>query len=455
MVDSKVKLACRLYGLRHRKAFAGARPLEGNAAHMDADEKYWWGYKYLCGPIEEEEPGSGLEAYFGGQDLDFSPRDGFVEAVGMTLCAGGDILAHAGLNPGTTARLWDDVRGFYFSGDLAYANLESPVAPSMPASYLPPSIMARGGMNNTPEMVGRVVDGGAGVGFFSTANNHCLDQGEAGLLETLDFLDGRGYPHVGTARSEAERDAVVMVERGGLKVAFVSWTFSVNWAGLPEGREYLANYLRLNRPDADLSPIGRQVRAARAAGADAVVALIHWGLEFESFPASNVVAAGHRLAELGIDVIIGNHPHNVQPAERYAYRDTATGESRETLILYALGDLLSIHRTLPNSRLAALARIRLSKGASGAAVRVTSLALLPVYLYVGKDGDRVEEYRVLDFKKLVSELRAGRDAYRLGKAGTREAFRLEALMSRVLGPAPGVGAAGRQKGSMAAEPARI
>ena len=76
MVDSKVKLACRLYGLRHRKAFAGARPLEGNAAYMDADEKYWWGYKYLCGPIEEEEPGSGLEAYFGGQDLDYRPRDG-------------------------------------------------------------------------------------------------------------------------------------------------------------------------------------------------------------------------------------------------------------------------------------------------------------------------------------------------------------------------------------------
>jgi len=433
MVDSKVKLACWLYGLRHRKTFRGSRPLEGNAAYMDADEKYWWGYKYLCGPIEEEEPGSGLEAYFRGQDLDFAPRDGFAETSGMTLCAGGDILAHAGLNPGTTASLWDDVRGFYFSGDLAYANLESPVAPSIPPAYLPKSILEHGGMNNTPGMIDRVVDGGGGIDFFSTANNHCLDQGEAGLRETLDFLDARGYPHVGTARSAGERDAVVMVERGGVKLAFISYTFSVNWAGLPEGREYLANYVRLNRPDTDISAIAGQAEAARAAGADAVVALLHWGLEFESFPVRNMVDTGHRLIELGIDVIVGNHPHNVQPMERYAYADER-GARREGLILYALGDLLSIHRTLPNSRLGCLARIRISKGIVGdvESVRVTSLEVLPVYLYARMEHGECVDYRVLDFRKMASELRSGQDRFGLGGAKRREVFRLEALMNRVL-----------------------
>lgn len=433
MVDAMVKLACRLYGLRHRQAFRGSRPLEGNAAHMDADEKYWWGYKYLCGPVEEEEPGSGLEAYFRGQDLDFAPRDGFAEASGMTLCVGGDILAHAGLNPGTTASLWDDVRGFYFSGDLAYANLESPVAPSIPPTYLPKSILEQGGMNNTPGMFDRVVEGGEGIDFFSTANNHCLDQGEAGLRETLDFLDARGYPHVGTARSADERDAVVMVERGGVKLAFISYTFSVNWAGLLEGREYLANYVRLNKPDTDISAIAGQVDAARAAGADAVVALLHWGLEFEAFPVRDMVETGHRLMELGIDVIVGNHPHNVQPMERYAYVD-GRGARREGLIIYALGDLLSIHRTLPNSRLGCLARIRISKGKAGDAesVRVSSLEVLPVYLYARMEHGECVDYRVLDFKKIAGELRSGQDRFGLGGAKRRELFRLEALMNRVL-----------------------
>lgn len=453
MADGMVKLACGLYGLRHRKAFSAARPLEGNAAHMDSDEKYWWGYKYYIGPIEEAEPGSGLAEHFASQDLAFAPPPGYAESVGMTLCAGGDILAHSGLNPDTTGHLWDEARGFYFSGDLSYANLETPVAPSKPPSFIPKSILEPSALNNSPEMFERLVDGGRGIQFFSTANNHCLDQGEDGLRETLDFLDSRGYPHVGTARSPEERDRVTMFERGGLKVAFVSFTFAVNWSKLPDGKDYLANYVRLNRPDSDISPIARQVEAARRAGADAVVALLHWSLEFEAYPASNIVAMGRRLAELGIDLIIGNHPHNVQPIERHRYVD-ASGIARECLIMYALGDLLSIHRTLPNSRLATLARIRLSKGSGGPAaggiaandggiaaiaggVRVTALELMPIYLRARMRKGVCEDYRLLDFRKLAAELRAGADRHGLGLAKAREVFRLEALMYKILGPALG------------------
>jgi len=444
MADTKVKISCWLYGLRHRKEFAASRPLEGNAAHMGLDEKYWWGYKYYCGPIEKAEPGAGLEEFFAGQNLDFAARDGFAETAAMTLCAGGDMLSHAGLNPDTTASLWDEVRDFYFSGDLAYANLEAPIAPSKPPSYIPKSILVAGALNNSPGMFDRITDGGKGIDFFSPAHNHSLDQGEEGLRETLDFLDARGYPHVGTARSPEERDRVVMVERGGVKVAFVSWTFAVNWSKLPEGKEYLVNYLRLNKPDTDLSPIAAQVKAARAAGADAVVALLHWGLEFEAYPVRNGVDMGHRLIELGIDVIVGNHPHNVQPIEKYAYADKSTGARKEGLIIYALGDLLSIHRTLPNSRLAILARVRISKGravgagrsiaaAAGAdVVCVTKLEILPIYLYARKEKGQFVDYRLLDFRKLAGELHAGRDRFGLGGARKREIFRLEALMRKVL-----------------------
>lgn len=434
MADTKVKMACWLYGRRHRREFAASRPLEGNGPYMDEDEKYWWGYKYYCGPIETAEPGSGLEEFFRDQNLDFKPRDGFVESSGMSLCAGGDLLAHSGLNPRTTSELWNEVRDFYFDGDLVYANLEAPIASSKPPMYLPKSILEPGGMNNSAEMFDRITDGGRGINFFSTVNNHCLDQGEAGLRETLDFLDARGYPHVGTARSAEERDAVVMVERGGLKVAFVSYSFGLNWGKLPEGREYLANYVRLNKPDSDISLIARDVAAARAAGADFVVALLHWGLEFEAYPVRNQVEMGHRLLELGIDVIIGNHPHNVQPMERYGYTDKTTGERKEGLILYALGDLLSIHRTLPNSRLGCLVRLRLSKGrASGVeSLRVSSLEVFPIFLYVRKRGKEVLDYRVLDFRRLAAELHEGRDRFALGPTRVREVFRLEGLLNRVL-----------------------
>jgi len=434
VADTMVKLACWLYGLRHFKAFSASRALEGNAAHMDRDERYWWGYKYYCGPIERAEPGSGLEEHFHNQDLDFRPRDDFVESASMTLCAGGDLMAYPGLTPETTTALWDEVRDFYFSGDLACANLESPIMSSAPPRYIPKSILMPGLLNNTPEMFDRITDHGSGINFFSTANNHCLDMGEDGLRETLDFLDARGYPHVGTARSPEERDLVVMVERRGIKVAFVSFTFGINTGRLPEGKEYLVNYVRLNKPDADTAPIASQVQAARAAGADAIVALLHWSLEFESYPVRNVVDMGHRLIELGIDVIVGNHPHNVQPIERYTYVDKVNGRSREGLILYALGDLLSIHRTLPDSRLACLARIRIAKGTAGgqACVRVTNLEVLPIYLLVRKEKGLCIDYRVLDFQRLVGELRLGTNRFRLGRAARREVSRLNALLQKVL-----------------------
>jgi poly-gamma-glutamate synthesis protein (capsule biosynthesis protein) len=448
MADALVKLCCGIYGLAHRKEFAASRPLEGNAAFMDRDERYWWGYKFYCSPIERAEPGSGLEEYFRGQDLDFggAHRDGAATAKGaraaecgaMTIAAGGDILVSPQLRPETTGHLWDEVRAFYFDADLVYANLETPVAPSSPPGYLPRSILEPPALNSTPAMFDRIVEDGEGINFFSTANNHCLDQGGAGLLETLDFLDARGYPHVGTARSPEERDRVVMVEKGGVKTAFISWTFALNWKSLPEGMDYLANYLRLNLPGVDLSPIAKQVEAARAAGADAVVALLHWSLEFESFPVRHVVETGHRILELGVDVIIGNHPHGVQPIERYAYTDGASGRRREGLILYALGDLVSYRRKdVPDSRLGSLARIRLSKRVEdgGPRTEVSSLEIMPTYLYSRREDRDCRDFRILDFRKLLRELDGGVNRLGLGRAQLREVRRLEGLMEKVLGPA--------------------
>ncbi|HOX33730.1 MAG TPA: CapA family protein [Spirochaetales bacterium] len=443
MADALVKLRCLLYGLGLGAARRASRPLEGNAAHMDLAERLWWGYKFYFGPVEEPEPGSGLEEHFRGQDLDFSPGPGFVERSSMTLAAGGDILVSPGLRPETTASLWDEVRGFYFGADLACANLETPVAPSAPQAFLPASIREAPGLNGSPGMFDRMHEGGRGIGLFSTANNHCLDLGEAGLRETLDFLDSRSCPRVGTARSPEEARALVLVERNGLKLAFVAFTFALNWQCLPEGKEYLANYLRLNKPGIDLAPLAAQVAAARAAGADAVVACLHWSLEFEAYPVRHLVETAHRVVELGVDLVIGNHPHNVQPIERHAYLDAATGERREGLVLYALGDLLTLRTTvLPNSHLGLLARVRFAKGESGGRelTRIAGLELLPTYLRPRMRGGRCEDFRLHDLLKLAAELRAGRNPHGLSRAEGRELLRLEALATRLLGPGLRLGA---------------
>jgi hypothetical protein len=460
VADGIIKLLSLLEARRHGREFRYSRPLEGNAAYMDRAEGLWWAYKFYFRPVEEPEAGSGLEEYFRCQDLDFSrPRPGledFEETASMTFSAGGDILVSPDLRSETMSALWDEVGGFLFGTDLAFANLETPVAPSCPPGFLPKSIMGPMALNSNPEVFDLIrggtsggAPGGACRGFdlFSTANNHCLDQGEEGLRETLDFLDLRRCLHVGTARSPEEQGAVTMVERSGVKLAFLSWTFALNWKSLPEGKDYLANHLRLNLPDVDLSPIGAQVTAARAAGADAVVACLHWSREFESWPTRSLVETAHALVELGIDVIVGNHPHGIQPIERHSYADRATGEAKEGLIFYALGDLVTVRDgILPNSHLGLLSRVRIAKGRSGGRelARINGLELLPTYLFPRMERGRCADFRVLDLRALAAALREGRNDFGLSRSQARDLPRLEALMRRLLDPAlsPGLVARG-------------
>lgn len=87
-------------------------------------------------------------------------------------------------------------------------------------------------MNTSEGMMDRFQEDGLGIDYFSTANNHCYDYGEQGLLDTLDCLDRRGALHSGTNRTPAEQEDVLVVERNGIKIALLSYTCDMN------GNEY-------------------------------------------------------------------------------------------------------------------------------------------------------------------------------------------------------------------------
>jgi poly-gamma-glutamate synthesis protein (capsule biosynthesis protein) len=426
-----------LYFWTHYLKFRHSQPLEGDAANMDFKETMYWCFKYFVKYIEKAERGKGIEAFFDKQDLSFACTDGFVEKSSFTISAGGDLLPTEHLSVDNSGRLWDDVRDFYYDADLVTANLESPVTDAAPIKYAAKILTGTPYLNNSREIFERLVDGGKGIGFFSTANNHTLDQGEAGLVSTLNYLDAKGCLHAGSARSPEERDRPVIEERNGVKVAILSWTFSLNKGVIPDGKDYLVNHLRLNQAEVDISRIRRQVKDAKAAGADAVVACLHWTLEYESYPTEHLIKTGHRLIESGIDAIIGNHAHTVQPMECHRYRDEETGEERRGLILYALGDLISSNHTGFNSKLGNLAKIRVSKGEAGGKpdTRITSLEILPIYIYHDPQGEPCRDFRILDLRKLAGDLRSGRPTVNLSEREGKEIERLDRLAKKLLGPA--------------------
>ncbi|MDR0347772.1 MAG: CapA family protein [Coriobacteriales bacterium] len=383
-----------------------SRPVEGNALSMNLGEKAWWGYKFYGHPILRPEKNKGIREHF----ISHLPTDFAGEKLEegeisnkLVISFAGDVLPLYDAREETTAHLFDEVADFLFSADIRYANLESPVAEAFPLSPVSEDITKPPELNNSPKAVALYTRDKGGFTIFSTANNHALDQGEEGLHSTLDFLDERGIAHVGTARSPQERDDFPLLEREGIKVAFLSWTFGLNGKTLPAGREYLANELRLNLPNIDISPIAQQAQQARERGADMVIACLHWGLETECYPVAHQIQTGKAIIEAGVDIIVGNHPHMLQPAQRHSYKDAA-GTQREGLILYALGDLLDEFPQLGYSALAALARVELARTIGGE-VLIRSAEFLPTYAYrqPAKKGP-FTDIRILDFDKLAQRL---------------------------------------------------
>ncbi len=173
----------------------------------------------------------------------------------------------------------------------------------------------------------------AGFDLLCTANNHSLDTGERGLYRTIEVIEETGMKPFGTARSKEERDTPLLVETNGIELAFLAYTYCTNMIPVPEGREYIVNLIDRERIEED-------IRRARQRGADLVIIYMHWGHEYHDTPSEEQKELARFIAEAGGDIIIGSHPHVIQPMEiiQAAKED---GAPHETFVAYSLGNFIS------------------------------------------------------------------------------------------------------------------
>lgn len=211
------------------------------------------------------------------------------------------------------------VKPYVMTADYAVVNLETPVSAPPYAGY--PCF-------NAPESY---IDALANAGFdmFLTANNHTLDRQDRGLRATLDALDRRGLDHTGSYRDKAERDSVVPNIRiiGGIKIGFINYTYGTN--GITPRGNVIVDYI-------DRENIRRDVKATRDAGAEVIVACMHWGDEHRLLPNENQRSLAKFLHELDVDIIVGGHPHVIQPVEL-----TTRPDGRRQLTIWSLGNFIS------------------------------------------------------------------------------------------------------------------
>lgn len=185
----------------------------------------------------------------------------------------------------------------------------------------------------------------AGFDLFLTSNNHCLDRRDKGLRRTLDVLDSMKVDHIGTYRNADERARLVpfIKEINGMKVGFLNYTYGTNGLKAADGAEVAY----INR-----EKIRQEIDATKKAGAEIIVAMPHWGVEYVLNENADQRSLADFLINEGVDIIIGGHPHVVQPMK--VVTDSATG--RRSLVVYSLGNFIS-NMTKSNTRGGALARV--------------------------------------------------------------------------------------------------
>lgn len=207
----------------------------------------------------------------------------------------------------------------------------------------------------------------AGIRVMVTANNHSVDRGLAGINSTLDRLDSLGIIHTGTYRSAAERDSVVpcIIEKNGIRLALLNYTYGTNGIKVP----YPAVVDHIDR-----GVIEADIRAAEVAGVDGTIAFLHWGNEYDTLPSGHQKELAQWLFEQGVMMVIGSHPHVIQPAVFTA----GEGAVGDRLVAYSLGNFVSNQR---NRRTDGGMMLSVTLSWDGGSLRITDSGYILTWVY--------------------------------------------------------------------------
>ncbi len=230
-------------------------------------------------------------------------------------------------------------------GDLRIGNLETPTSPEHSTEQ---GALGTYAFNAPPEMLDSLP-----IDLLQLNNNHSIDAGDEGLEATIAEVEARGMDHTGV-------DEHATVEVGGLRIAFLSYTWGLNQRDASSIHElFIVPFGHIDE-EIDLSGLEADIADARADGADTVVVLAHWGFEYEYYPDPHFMVLGRRMISAGADLVVGQGPHVVQPPEicsvnhdeilpgvgSCSVRDDS-GEPRTAAILYSLGNFGTAMPTEP------------------------------------------------------------------------------------------------------------
>ena len=309
-----------------------------------------------------------------------------------TILSTGDLLMHGGLinaaNQGDGTYdfgyIFPYITEYVTAADYAVANLETTLAGTAKPYQGNP-------MFNCPD---ELVDAAKNAGFdmLLTTSNHSYDSQQPGFERTIRTIREKGLANLGTMLS-AEEPKYVVQDINGIKIGMIAYTYedslgpgnppALNYNPMQAGGYDLINCFRHSDPDSLYNHLGPQMELMKADGAEAIVVYIHWGQEYKLEANASQKEIAQHLCDMGVDVIIGGHPHVVEPVELL---ESTADPSHRTVCLYSMGNAVSNQRqgllksiTTAHTEDGVLFSVTFSKYSDGT-VYLEDVELIPIWV---------------------------------------------------------------------------
>lgn len=272
------------------------------------------------------------------------------------------------------------------AADIATINQETIVAKSYEPSGYP--------LFNSPQELGAEVVK-TGFDVVNLANNHMLDKTAKGLREAIDYWDASGLVRTGAYKDEADLNKVEYIEKNGLKIGLVGITQYTNGLTLPSGSEL--RYILTT----DEATIERKIKAAKES-CDVVLVNVHWGSEYTTKPSADQRNLAKKMAQWGANVIIGHHPHVLQPVEWIENSD-----GTRTLVAYSLGNFISQQNTAARV-IGGMLHYSVSKDFSTGKVTVSDVSFETIVTHYVSGTHDVQIYPLSEYTDALAKKQASR-----------------------------------------------
>jgi poly-gamma-glutamate synthesis protein (capsule biosynthesis protein) len=308
----------------------------------------------------------------------------------LRLIFAGDIMGHAPqITSARTASGGYDyapcfkyVKPILERADIAIGNLEVTLPGVPPYTGYP--------MFRSPNELAKGLKS-AGFDLLVTANNHSNDAHALGVTNTIETLRREGFLQTGTFKDQRDRDALypLMLYKNGFKVALLNYTYDTN--GVPTKAPTVVNLI-------DNAQIAADLAEARARKPHFIIVVMHWGLEYQLTENAVQREQVKFLIQNGADMIIGSHPHVVQPIkmERATMPD---GTEKEVLVVYSLGNFIS-NQQKPDTDGGILFQVDLLKQKGSPEVRLGENGIIPIWRYVHKNAAGKATYYALPIARV-------------------------------------------------------